>query len=52
VNVLATPRAPSLRKLAGLGVARISWGGLLFHEALESFSACLETLTEARAQSG
>jgi 2-methylisocitrate lyase-like PEP mutase family enzyme len=50
VNVLATPRAPSLPELAELGVARISWGSLLQRAALETFSRSLAELdaTERR----
>jgi 2-methylisocitrate lyase-like PEP mutase family enzyme len=37
VNVLRIPPAPSEAELAELGVARISYGGLLHHEAMEQF---------------
>jgi 2-methylisocitrate lyase-like PEP mutase family enzyme len=44
VNVLATPRAPSVRELAALGAARVSWGTLLHREAMARFAAQLEGL--------
>ncbi len=37
VNVLETPRAPSLGELANLGVARISYGSFLHREVLQAF---------------
>ncbi|MGH2887520.1 MAG: isocitrate lyase/PEP mutase family protein [Solirubrobacteraceae bacterium] len=49
VNVLQIPPAPSRAKLAELGVARISYGGLLHHEAMEQFSRLLKSLPGARA---
>jgi 2-methylisocitrate lyase-like PEP mutase family enzyme len=44
VNALAFPRAPSLAELAGLGVARTSYGTLLHHEATEQFSQALTSI--------
>jgi 2-methylisocitrate lyase-like PEP mutase family enzyme len=44
VNVLRIPPAPSLTELAGLGAARISYGGLLHHEAMDQFSGLLDGL--------
>jgi 2-methylisocitrate lyase-like PEP mutase family enzyme len=44
VNVLAFPKAPSLRELAELGVARVSWGTLLYREAMEAFAGRLRSL--------
>ena len=44
VNVLALPEAPSLAELAELGVARVSYGGLLFRQAMKEFEASLESL--------
>jgi 2-methylisocitrate lyase-like PEP mutase family enzyme len=41
VNVLAIPPSPSLPELADLGVARISWGGLLHHASVDAFAASL-----------
>jgi 2-methylisocitrate lyase-like PEP mutase family enzyme len=41
VNVLRTPRVPSLRELAELGVARVSWGGLLHRDATARFEEVL-----------
>src|SRR5436190_12178119 len=43
VNVLKTPRAPSLPDLAELGVARISYGSLLHHDATEQFGGVLRS---------
>jgi 2-methylisocitrate lyase-like PEP mutase family enzyme len=47
VNVLATPRAPSLVELAELGVARVSWGGLLYHDVMQRFTDSLASLAES-----
>jgi 2-methylisocitrate lyase-like PEP mutase family enzyme len=44
VNVLKTPRSPSLPELAELGVARISFGSLLHRDAMENFGGLLRTL--------
>jgi 2-methylisocitrate lyase-like PEP mutase family enzyme len=44
VNVLEIPPAPSHAKLSELGVARISYGGLLHHDAMEQFGRLLESL--------
>jgi 2-methylisocitrate lyase-like PEP mutase family enzyme len=44
VNVLQIPPAPSHARLAGLGVARISYGGTLHHDAMEQFGRVLESL--------
>jgi len=44
VNVLATPAAPSLEELASLGVARVSFGGLLHRRMLAQFRDVLATL--------
>jgi 2-methylisocitrate lyase-like PEP mutase family enzyme len=44
VNVLQIPPAPSPAKLAELGVARISYGGLLHHDITEQFGRLLESL--------
>jgi 2-methylisocitrate lyase-like PEP mutase family enzyme len=41
VNVLALPKAPSPAELAELGVARISYGGLLFRQTMEGFKRLL-----------
>jgi 2-methylisocitrate lyase-like PEP mutase family enzyme len=38
VNVLRIPPAPSETELAKLGVARISYGGLLHQEMIEQFT--------------
>jgi 2-methylisocitrate lyase-like PEP mutase family enzyme len=44
VNVLQIPPTPSHAELAALGVARISYGGLLHHDAMEQFGRLLESL--------
>jgi 2-methylisocitrate lyase-like PEP mutase family enzyme len=44
VNVLKTPRAPSLPELAELGVARISYGSLLHRDAMEQFGGVLRSI--------
>jgi 2-methylisocitrate lyase-like PEP mutase family enzyme len=46
VNVLRLPQAPSLAELAELGVARVSWGHLLFLEAMARFEERLGSLQE------
>jgi 2-methylisocitrate lyase-like PEP mutase family enzyme len=49
INVLQIPRAPSYSELAQLGVARISYGGLLHHDAMEQFGRLLGSLPGAPA---
>ena len=49
VNVLQFPLAPSRAELAELGVARISYGGLLHQNAMELFGRLLESLPAAPA---
>jgi 2-methylisocitrate lyase-like PEP mutase family enzyme len=49
VNVLKIPPAPSHAELAELGVARISYGGLLHRDAMEQFGRLLESLPGAPA---
>jgi 2-methylisocitrate lyase-like PEP mutase family enzyme len=44
VNVLATSEAPSLAELAELGVARVSYGGLLHRHAMEQFKRFLASI--------
>jgi 2-methylisocitrate lyase-like PEP mutase family enzyme len=44
VNVVALPPAPSLAELAELGVARVSWGILLYRAALAHFEEQLAQL--------
>jgi 2-methylisocitrate lyase-like PEP mutase family enzyme len=46
VNVVRLPSAPSLEELAALGVARVSWGVLLYREALARFEEQLASLRE------
>jgi 2-methylisocitrate lyase-like PEP mutase family enzyme len=49
VNVVRLPAAPSLAELAALGVARVSWGLLLYADAMARFS---EQLGSLQATSG
>jgi 2-methylisocitrate lyase-like PEP mutase family enzyme len=44
VNVLRIPPTPSLAELAGLGVARVSYAGLLHHGVMEHFGRVLASL--------
>jgi 2-methylisocitrate lyase-like PEP mutase family enzyme len=44
VNILALPQAPSIAALAALGVARVSYGGLLHRETMDGFESLLESL--------
>jgi 2-methylisocitrate lyase-like PEP mutase family enzyme len=44
VNILALPHAPSLSELAELGVARVSYGGLLHRQTMERFGRLLESI--------
>jgi 2-methylisocitrate lyase-like PEP mutase family enzyme len=44
VNVLRIPPAPPQAELAELGVARVSYGGLLHHDAMEQFGRLLESV--------
>jgi 2-methylisocitrate lyase-like PEP mutase family enzyme len=46
VNVVRLPQAPSLADLAALGVARVSWGHLLYHDAMARFGDQLASLRE------
>ena len=46
VNVVRLPQAPSLAELAALGVARVSWGHFLFHDAMARFGDRLASLQE------
>jgi 2-methylisocitrate lyase-like PEP mutase family enzyme len=46
VNVVRLPQAPSLAELAGLGVARVSWGVLLHGVAMARFADQLASLRE------
>jgi 2-methylisocitrate lyase-like PEP mutase family enzyme len=48
VNVLATPRAPSLDELAQLGVARVSYGSLLHRQSLEQLASELARIAAFR----
>jgi 2-methylisocitrate lyase-like PEP mutase family enzyme len=44
VNIVGLPNAPSLAELSALGVARISWGVLLYREAIAGFESRLASL--------
>ena len=46
VNVVRLPQAPSVAELAALGVARVSWGILLFGAAMGHFEEQLASLRE------
>ena len=46
VTVVRLPQAPSLAELAALGVARVSWGVLLYREAMARFEEQLASLQE------
>jgi 2-methylisocitrate lyase-like PEP mutase family enzyme len=46
VNIVRLPQAPSLAELAALGVARVSWGHLLYHGAMARFKEQLASLQE------
>ena len=46
MNILRLPNAPSIAELAALGVARVSWGPILFRETMASFEERLATLRE------
>jgi 2-methylisocitrate lyase-like PEP mutase family enzyme len=46
VNVVRLPQAPPLAELAALGVARVSWGPVLFREAMAAFDERLASLRE------
>ena len=44
VNILRLPQAPALDELAALGVARVSWGALLYLGAMTRFNDELAAL--------
>jgi 2-methylisocitrate lyase-like PEP mutase family enzyme len=46
VNIVRLPQAPSLAELAELGVARVSWGILLYGEAMGRFQERLASLAD------
>jgi 2-methylisocitrate lyase-like PEP mutase family enzyme len=46
VNVVRLPQAPSLAELAALGVARVSWGHLLYRDAAARFADQLASLQQ------
>jgi 2-methylisocitrate lyase-like PEP mutase family enzyme len=47
VNAVKIPPGPSVPELAELGVARVSWGGQLAHQATERFAEVLKSLSES-----
>ena len=49
VNALLLPSAPSIARLAELGIARISLGGILYHELVRAFDGRLSELAEQSA---
>src|SRR5512133_2603966 len=46
VNVVRLPQTPSIAELAALGVARVSWGHLLYRAAMARFEDQLASLQE------
>jgi 2-methylisocitrate lyase-like PEP mutase family enzyme len=52
VNVLLLPAAPSIRRLAALGVARISLGGILHQELMRAMQERLTGLATDRSAIG
>jgi 2-methylisocitrate lyase-like PEP mutase family enzyme len=46
VNVVRLPQAPSLAELAELGVARVSWGILLYGDAMARFEEQLASISD------
>jgi 2-methylisocitrate lyase-like PEP mutase family enzyme len=46
VNIVRLPMAPSLAELAALGVARVSWGHLLYRGAMARFEEQLASLQD------
>ena len=46
VNIVRLPQAPPLAELAALGVARVSWGPLLYLDAMTRFGEQLASLRE------
>ena len=47
MNIVSLPQAPPNAELASLGVARISWGHLLYHDALARFAEQVGSLRES-----
>jgi 2-methylisocitrate lyase-like PEP mutase family enzyme len=46
VNIVRLPQAPSMAELAALGVARVSWGPVLYWDAMARFGEQLASLRE------
>jgi 2-methylisocitrate lyase-like PEP mutase family enzyme len=49
VNVVRLPMAPTLDELAALGVARVSWGVLLYRDAMAHFEDGLASISRPTA---
>jgi 2-methylisocitrate lyase-like PEP mutase family enzyme len=49
VNVVRLPQAPSTSELAALGVARVSWGPLLYYDAIARFEEQLRSVADPAA---
>jgi 2-methylisocitrate lyase-like PEP mutase family enzyme len=52
VNILATPRAPSIAELAKLGVARVSLAGFLYRGAMAWLQSSLASLAREAEEAG
>lgn len=52
INILATPRAPTIAELAELGVARISLAGFLYRGAMEWLNSTLTSLAQEASRAG
>jgi 2-methylisocitrate lyase-like PEP mutase family enzyme len=52
VNILATPRAPSIAELAELGVARVSLAGFLYRGAMAWLQSTLASLAREVQEAG
>jgi 2-methylisocitrate lyase-like PEP mutase family enzyme len=52
VNILATPRAPTVADLAELGVARVSWAGFLYRGAMEWLKNTVASLAAEAEEAG
>jgi 2-methylisocitrate lyase-like PEP mutase family enzyme len=48
VNILASPNAPPLGELAELGVARVSYGGLLYRQTMEDLGHRLTSVAQEK----
>ncbi len=52
VNILATPRAPSIAELAEFGVARVSLAGFLYRGAMAWLQSTLDSLAREAEEAG